>query len=84
MYNVVFRNISGSTSSGAITWSTFKSKAAFDDFDEWNDQKMKSWYQVVEEGVSPERAVELCSTPEATRAVVVSKMREVGELLRQL
>lgn len=81
MYNVVFRNISGSTSDGVITWSSFKSKAAFD---EWNDEKMRSWYQVVEEGVSQERAVELCSTPEATRSVVVSKMREVSELLRQL
>ncbi|MEK7076191.1 MAG: hypothetical protein AAB941_00805 [Patescibacteria group bacterium] len=45
---------------------------------------MKIWYQVVEEGVSQEQAVELCSTPEATRAVVVSKMREVVELLRRI
>ena len=81
MYNVVFRNISGSTSDGAITWTSFKSKAVFD---EWNDRKMKIWYQVVEEGVSQEQAVELCSTPEATRAVVVSKMREVVELLRRI
>ena len=80
MHNVVFRNISGSISDGVITWSSFKSKV---DFDKWNDQKMKSWYQVVEEGVSQERAIDLCSTPEATQAVVVSKMMEVGELLRQ-
>ena len=54
MYNVVFRNISGSTSDGVITWTAFRDKAYFD---EWNDEKMKAWYQVVEEGVSQERAI---------------------------
>ena len=81
MYNVVFRNISGSTSDGAITWGSHKDKAHFD---AWYDEKMMTWYQVVEEGVSQERAIELCSTPEATAAVVVSKLRELGETLRRL
>ena len=81
MYNVVFRNIGGGTSSGAITWTSFRDKARFH---EWNDEKMKNWYEIVEEGVSQERAVELCSTPEATRAVIVAKLRELDETLRQL
>ena len=81
MYNVVFKNISGSTSDGVITWSTYKSKAHFD---QWYDDKMKGWYQVVEEGVSQEKAVELCSLPEATEAVVVSKLRKLGQTPRQI
>jgi hypothetical protein len=66
MYNVVTRTLVGN-SKGAITWTSFESK---EEFDKWNDDKMQSWYQVVEEGVTEERATELCSGPEATVAAV--------------
>lgn len=82
MYNVVFRTIKpGSTHMGVITWSSFESKAHFE---EWNNAKMKSWYRVVEEGVSQERAVELCSTPEATSAVLAACQREMLSALKKL
>ena len=81
MYNVVFKNIGENTSKGVVTWSTFQDK---EKFDEWYDAEMRAWYQIVEEGVTQERAVELCSSPEATLAVITSKMRETVEILRQL
>jgi hypothetical protein len=42
---------------------------------------MRAQEQVVAEGVTPERAVELCSTPEATMATLVSMVRELDEIL---
>ena len=81
MYIVVFRTIVECTSKGAITWSSFKNKEVFD---KWYDEKMKSWYQVVEEGTTQERAIELCSSPEATEAALMYKVRQLGELLRQI
>jgi hypothetical protein len=78
MYNVVFRNTSGNAYDGVLTWSTFKSKK---DFDAWYDAKMKSWYQVVEESVSDERAIERCSTPEANQAAFSARMKKLGQLL---
>jgi hypothetical protein len=62
MYIVVFRTIVECMTTGAITWSTFDSKAHFD---KCYDEKLRSWYEIVEEGVSEERALELCSSPEA-------------------
>lgn len=78
MYHVVFRNTSGSTSHGVITWSSFNSEA---DFEQWHTGKMKQWYAVVERGVTEERAIELCSTPEATAIAMVSQIRELGAVL---
>lgn len=66
MYNVVFRTIAKCETVGAITWTSFRDKEYFDG---WYNEKMRSWYQVVEENVSEERAIELCSSPDATRAV---------------
>jgi len=81
MHNVVFQNILEGTHCGVITWTSFESKEAFD---EWYNEKMKSWYQVVEEGVSEQRAIELCSSPEAHTAVLVSACRELIENLDNL
>jgi len=82
MYNVVFRNTTGGQySDGAITWSTFQSK---EDFNNWYDAKLKSWYQVVEQGVTQERALELCSTPEEDEVIRGILCREVNKALEQL
>jgi hypothetical protein len=62
MHIVVFRTIADCASKGAVTWSSFMNKEAFD---EWYDQKMQDWYEVVDQGVTKERAIELCSSPEA-------------------
>ncbi len=56
MYNVIFRTIGKGTSRGAISWVFFEDKERFN---EWYNEEMRGWYQVVEEGVSKERAVEL-------------------------
>lgn len=80
MYNVVFRTIVACNSRGAITWTSFKSK---EEFNKWDDEKMRSWYQVVAEGVSDEQAIEFCSTPEAIAAIVAYELRKLGGLLDQ-
>ena len=74
MYNVVFKNTSGSISDGVITWTSFVSKAHFD---EWYNEKMKDWYKIVREGVSEEQAIELCSSTKATLAVLISELKEL-------
>lgn len=74
MHNVVFRDNSNSV----VTWSCFRNKKHFN---KRYNKKMKRLCQVVEEGVSRERAIELCSTPEATKAAKVSQLRELIELL---
>lgn len=78
MYNVVFRTIIKCATEGAITWSSFETQ---EDFERWYDEKMRSWYEVVEQNVSEARAVELCSSPEATSAVLFSHIRELAEIL---
>ncbi len=45
---------------------------------------MQSWYEVVAEGVTDARAVELCSTPEAERAAEMYHLRQVAELTGQM
>ena len=80
-YNVVFRTIVKCETTGAITWTTFRSK---EDFDKWNNDKMKSWYEVVAEGVSEATAIELCSSPEATRAVEESLRARQRQALERL
>ncbi len=42
---------------GVRTWTSFESK---EDFDAWYTPDIRSQQEVLEEGVSPERAVELC------------------------
>jgi len=81
MYNVVFRNIVECATEGAITQTSFESKKHFD---EWYDEKMRSWYEVVEQGVTEERATELCSSPEATQFALLSILRKANELLQRI
>ncbi len=73
-YNVVTRTIVECNSTGAITWTSFKDK---EDFDRWYDDKMRGWYEVVAQGVSQDRAIELCSTPEAELAVILSLLKKL-------
>jgi hypothetical protein len=61
-YNVSFRYTAAAGGyQGIITWTSFASKK---DFDEWYTEERRAHQEVVEEGISEERAVELtCSTP---------------------
>lgn len=77
MYNVVFQTKVG-TSQGAVTWSTFEDQKSFEN---WYDQKMKDWYEVLTQGVTRERAIELCSTPQARLTAVISQLRELSQQL---
>ncbi len=67
MYNVAFvytREARGYE--GVITWTSFESK---EDFDKWYTPEIRARERVVEEGITDERAVELCSrTPIACYA----------------
>lgn len=78
MYNVVFQTKVG-TSQGAVTWSTFKDQKSFNN---WYDQKMRDWYEVLAQEVTKERAIELCSTPQAKLAAVISQLRGFSQELR--
>jgi hypothetical protein len=80
MYIVVFRARQGNHI-GVVTWTSFSSKEAFD---LWHDAEMRDWYDVVAEGVSSDKAVELCSSPESTQAVIAAGHREIGGILEQV
>ena len=81
MFNVVFRTIVDGTHKGVITWSSFKDEA---EFNKWYGKKMQSWYEVVDKGVSAEKAIELCSTPEATLAGIRATCAETTQMLREI
>jgi len=74
MYIVVFKD----TASGVITYSSFRNKKHFD---KWYNKRMKRICQVVEKSISQKQAIELCSTPEANKAAMVSQLKEMSELL---
>lgn len=74
MYIVVLKTIAEISSKGAITWGTHDSKESFE---KWYDGKMQSWYQVVEQGVTRERAIQLSSSLEATRVAIRSMVSRV-------
>ena len=76
-YNVVHRTIKECTHTGVITWTSYESKECYD---KWNNAKMKSWYETVAEGVTREEAIAMCSTPEASNAVILAHAREISEL----
>lgn len=79
MYNVVLKDIRGNPPRNLVTWTSFKDRA---EFDAWkNSKETQGQFEVVEEGISDERAVELCSTPEANLAVIRNELKKVGVLL---
>ena len=65
-YNVAFRYTREAGGyHGVMTWTSFSSK---EDFDKWYTPDIKAREEVVEEGISEERAIELTrSTPLACR-----------------
>jgi hypothetical protein len=73
MYNVVFRRLGDGTHQGVVTWSSYDSKEHFDKC-YTDERRLKE--EVVEEGVSTERALELCSTPEAAQGTIAALERE--------
>jgi hypothetical protein len=78
-HNVVFRTKVG-THAGVVTWTSFPDKEYFD---KWNNQKMQEWYGVIAEGVTPDQAVELCSTPTAEMAAALACIREANKMLTE-
>lgn len=77
-HNVVFRTITGKPT-GLVTWSSFKNKACFD---EWYDEKMQGWYEVVDQGISEERALELCSSPGAKITAITYQLGKITDYLK--
>ena len=77
-YIVVFKNVSQDDFDGVITWTPYADKAEFNRY----QAQMREQYQVVEEDVSRERAIQLCSTPEATSAAILAKLRELNNFIR--
>ncbi len=80
-YNVVFVYTEDAGGyEGNMTWTTFDSKEAFD---EWYTDEIKRENRVVEEGVTEERALELVAqTPVACRiaAAVQAATGDNGEI----
>lgn len=66
---------------GIVTWTHFESKEAFD---KWYTEDIRKRERVVEEGITPERAIELGrQTPLACRIAVAlekAKDEETGEI----
>ncbi|GMX58695.1 MAG: hypothetical protein MCSN_3490 [Candidatus Microsyncoccus archaeolyticus] len=80
MYVVVFRNIGESISKDVVTWSIFQTKQEFDSWWE-NAENARNWYEIVEQGVTRERAIELCTTPEAREAASSYIAKEFSRLI---
>jgi hypothetical protein len=71
-YNVAFRTMVG-THRGVVTWTAFDSKEAFDkwisgEMLDGSGRLLADVYDVVEEGVTKERAIELVSMPDSEAA----------------
>jgi len=79
MYIVVFRNVSGGVSNGVITWTCFQDK---DQFNNWwlNSKNAKNWYEIVEEGITEQRAIELSSSPESGLAGLLGVATAISEI----
>ena len=80
MYNVVMRTIAPDNYRGVITWTSFPTE---EEFNRWYDSKMQSWYEIVAKGVSEERALEICSSPESTLTAMTAELRNIEEALSQ-
>jgi hypothetical protein len=83
MHNVVLVCTAESAYKGTTTWTSFTDK---DCFKRWVEEAPRL-YRVLEEGVSVERAVELCSTKEATLkagfAPIKAAAQRVLDILKQ-
>jgi len=83
-YNVAFRYTDGGYA-GVVTWSSFGSKHEFDD---WRRNGGGKGEEVVEEGITQERAIELTrTTPLRSRiaaAIDESTDRDTGEVNNDL
>lgn len=73
MYVVVVRNIGDGILRGVVTWSSFESELAFN---AWYGEKMRTRYEVVDKGVTKERALELCSNQERNRAALLQEAHQ--------
>jgi hypothetical protein len=71
MYNVVFRH-----NSGLVTWTSFLNKEAFE-----KQYTREKFGEIVDQGVTDARAIELCSAPRARLAVEASYLRELLDLI---
>ncbi len=78
-YAVVFRNLTGSTK-GVLTWGSYDNREAFT---ESNDDEMKARYEVVEEGITEERAIQLCSPPEAPEVAIGAMLHQAADILAE-
>jgi hypothetical protein len=79
MYIVVFRNVSGSISNGVITWTCFEDKEQFNNW--WlNSKNAKNWYEIVEEGVTEQRAIKLSSSLESRLAGLLGVATAISEI----
>ncbi len=76
----MFRTIDGEYK-GAVTWTTFESEEKFID---WYDEGKSSLCEIVDQGVSCERAIELCSTPEASSALLNIGMQKLKDLFQKI
>lgn len=81
-YIVVFKNISDSSSHGVFTWTDYDNKEEFQEM--MTHPNMKAWYEVVEEDVTQERALELCKSPEAFNALLSSETRKMKEAVEKI
>lgn len=85
MYNVVFKTIAEGPYKGVITWSTFDSK---EEFDKWFSTKLKNMYEIVDQGVTSEKAVEYCSSPmalaHAFSAPVIAQLQKIKDICNDL
>lgn len=80
MYVVVFRNIGESICKGVVFYTVSENKQEFDSW--WKNAKnARDWYEIVEQGVTKERATELCMTPEAREAASSYIAKEFSRLI---
>jgi hypothetical protein len=68
MYIVVLETIAHCHHKGVITWTSYTDKKAFE---KWYTQDMQSLYKVVNEGVTTEEAIQICSAQNVNHPVVL-------------
>lgn len=69
-YIVTLRGKRGSGANcGVVNWTHFPTK---EEFDRWFDDKVKALYELVEEGITQERAQELCQSSRSTSSSAIA------------